>query len=381
MGRKDKALAEVKTDPYIELAQHLRTKNGIPWRTGISQGDRVEYFRGKDFITYFKDHPEQLNSLPGIEPLKPGRTIEIQVMEVYHQIVRRQLAIRASRLHKKPKPGRKRLVKWPKKLVYEQDQALDDDSFYCWTFDRPTSPWLWLGSALMALAVFLLCLFPLAPYSVKISVVYFSMGLLGLIFFILIFRAAIFSFIWVLLGRHFWILPNITSDELGIVESFQPLYAITVGDDGRELPAPQWYSRFGVGIFVATALYGLHEYAPDKGRVKTSLGQAHNSLLDFLNLHEPGMMKIADSGLNVSMNMSAAAVNATVNATDAGETAEEPRAESNLQPDPTLPEEDPSEAGEEEGNGEVDGEHDEAETGGAEGEAVWGEAGEQHTEL
>ena len=48
-----------------------------------------------------------------------GRTIEMQVMEVYHQIARRQLAIRASRLYTKPKPGRKKLVKWPKKLVYE----------------------------------------------------------------------------------------------------------------------------------------------------------------------------------------------------------------------------------------------------------------------
>ena len=32
-------------------------------------------------------------------------------------MIRRRLFIKADRLFKKPKPGKKRLVKWPKKLV------------------------------------------------------------------------------------------------------------------------------------------------------------------------------------------------------------------------------------------------------------------------
>ena len=83
-------------------------------------------------------------------------------------MARRRFFLRATRTHKKPKPGRKKLVKFPKKLVYEQDQSWDEDAFYCWTFDRPTSPWLWVGSLLLVVVVFLMCLFPLAPYSVKV---------------------------------------------------------------------------------------------------------------------------------------------------------------------------------------------------------------------
>jgi hypothetical protein len=36
------------------------------------------------------------------------------------EMARRRLFVRADRMYKKPKPGRKKLVKWPKKLLYEQ---------------------------------------------------------------------------------------------------------------------------------------------------------------------------------------------------------------------------------------------------------------------
>ncbi len=44
-------------------------------------------------------------------------------------------------------------------------------------YDLPTSPWLLIGSIGVAAGVVLLCLFPLAPYKLKIGVVYASLGL------------------------------------------------------------------------------------------------------------------------------------------------------------------------------------------------------------
>ena len=32
----------------------------------------MEFFRGKDFMAYFKQNPDKLDNIPGIEPLKPG---------------------------------------------------------------------------------------------------------------------------------------------------------------------------------------------------------------------------------------------------------------------------------------------------------------------
>lgn len=61
-------------DPFLEFAQFLRTKHGIEWRTGIAGGERVEYFRGKDFASFLKENSDKMEALPGIEPLKPGAT-------------------------------------------------------------------------------------------------------------------------------------------------------------------------------------------------------------------------------------------------------------------------------------------------------------------
>lgn len=56
-------------------------------------------------------------------------------------------------------------------------QKLSEEGFYAWTYDLPTSPWLLIGSIGLAAVVVLLCLFPLAPYKLKIGVVYASLGL------------------------------------------------------------------------------------------------------------------------------------------------------------------------------------------------------------
>ncbi len=49
-----------------------------------------------------------------------------------------------------------------------QEQAWDADGFYAWTYERPTSVWFYALSALMVVAVIAVCLFPLAPYRVKV---------------------------------------------------------------------------------------------------------------------------------------------------------------------------------------------------------------------
>lgn len=45
--------------------------------------------------------------------------------EVLHLLMRRGLIVRAERLYNKPRPGRKRLSKWPRKLApaHMQDQV------------------------------------------------------------------------------------------------------------------------------------------------------------------------------------------------------------------------------------------------------------------
>ena len=47
-------------DPVKRLAEKLRSKGGIEWRSAVLQDQRVEVVRGKDFGAYFRQHEDLL---------------------------------------------------------------------------------------------------------------------------------------------------------------------------------------------------------------------------------------------------------------------------------------------------------------------------------
>ena len=47
-------------DPVKKLAEKLRSKGGIEWRSAVLQDQRVEVVRGKDFGAYFRQHEDLL---------------------------------------------------------------------------------------------------------------------------------------------------------------------------------------------------------------------------------------------------------------------------------------------------------------------------------
>ena len=56
--------------------------------------------------------------------LLAGGDVDAQIKTLTQLLLRRGLIFRADRLYKKPKPGKKRLAKWPKKLVPVRDRDL-----------------------------------------------------------------------------------------------------------------------------------------------------------------------------------------------------------------------------------------------------------------
>lgn len=48
--------------------------------------------------------------------MRTGAPEEEGIREMMHLLMRRDLVRRTERFYKKPKPGRKRLTKWPRKL-------------------------------------------------------------------------------------------------------------------------------------------------------------------------------------------------------------------------------------------------------------------------
>ena len=62
--------------------------------------------------------------------LLAGGDVDAQIKTLTQLLLRRGLIFRADRLYKKPKPGKKRLAKWPKKLVPVRDRDLQVNTHY-----------------------------------------------------------------------------------------------------------------------------------------------------------------------------------------------------------------------------------------------------------
>lgn len=131
--------ASKSQDPLRVLADTLRSKGGVEWRSAVMADQRVEFIRGKDLAAHFREHPEQMQNYvskgtpvgsctcvllthihAAVQQFRAAgaalRTDQ-QIKELGELMIRRRLFIKADRMFKKPKPGKKRLVKWPHKLV------------------------------------------------------------------------------------------------------------------------------------------------------------------------------------------------------------------------------------------------------------------------
>lgn len=274
--------AKDKDDPLQALADSLREKKGVQWSVAKfeieGEGTRVEYFRGKDFARYFRAHPEKLP--PNLQ--KSGKPVEEQIIDLYQQLLKRGFITKTTRKFKKPKPGKKRLVKWPKTIEpFGPDVSWSEDAFYAWQYDRPTSVWFYVSSFLLVVVVVGACLFPLAPYWMRMTLVYFLMTLLACILSLILVRYVLFAATWIVTGRHFWLFPNMMSEEVGVFEAFKPVVSLEKPDASKY----QVLSRIATLVLSAGLVYMLYTHSPDQATMKAGAKKAHDSVLEFLDIY------------------------------------------------------------------------------------------------
>jgi hypothetical protein len=122
-----------------------------------------------------------------------------------------------------------------------------------------------------------------APYKVKLAVLYGAMGLLGILFALSVLRLAIFTAIWVLTGRSIWLLPNLYSDDVPIGAILSPVW----GEDKPKSGAgPPLLRRLAVAGATAALVMALYRATPEGKGVVNNLKGANKSILEMLNLHE-----------------------------------------------------------------------------------------------
>jgi translocation protein SEC62 len=288
---------DAANDPARALAYVLRGNKGPEARSARLEDSRVDYFRGKDLYRALKARPEIIDEyapkLTGVPtptaPTEKDRNKQITAMG--QELLKRGYFVKCDRVYKTPRPGRTKRVKFPK-FLHQVPRAAqtfteDGEGFYSWTYDQPMSWTFVIISFLVAFMVILMCLFPLSPIWFKKLILYFCLAILGLFFVVGVVRVFVFAVVWIVFGRHFWVLPNITSDEIPIDEVFSPMWAFDDLDaNGNVVGKISAINRLAAAGSAAAALAALYAIAPEKGSAIKSINRAHGSILDLFDLYD-----------------------------------------------------------------------------------------------
>ncbi|KAL2940780.1 Translocation protein SEC62, partial [Bienertia sinuspersici] len=95
-------------DVYLSFAEKVRDHKGLESRWAVLQETRVEYFRGKDFVGFLKNHPEIRDIL------ETDKNLEAE--DIANTLLKKNLIVRCDRVVKTLRPGKKKLSTWPAHL-------------------------------------------------------------------------------------------------------------------------------------------------------------------------------------------------------------------------------------------------------------------------
>ncbi|RKP10975.1 translocation protein Sec62-domain-containing protein, partial [Thamnocephalis sphaerospora] len=180
-------------------------------RTGVLNGKRAQYFKGKSAINALLR--ENYASAKG--PTVASRDDAEKVLE---QLLMHQFILRCDRGDAHSAGGRQ--------LQPHPLQAVQDDCYYVWLYEGSQLGTV-VGGLVLITVVFAGVMFPLWPQFMRDGAWYVSigvLGLLGLLLAITIVRLFFFLITYVVANPGIWIFPNLYED-VGFFESFVPLWA------------------------------------------------------------------------------------------------------------------------------------------------------------
>jgi len=207
----------------ITLCNFLRSDNGPSVREAIEMDKRVQYLKGEKLVNFMVE-PKKGSIWPKNLPKFKSRQEAIAVCK---DLCRYQF------IHRSEKRGKG-------DLIVSRVRDFDEAAYFTWIYEGDKSFSHVLTTILIAGFLFCVC-FPIWPNFLKTFVWYMSVSLLIFIFFLVVVRALLFLFVWIL-GFDCWFLPNLFDESLGFVDSFKPVVSF------EKTKAGQLYYRIGVAI-------------------------------------------------------------------------------------------------------------------------------------
>jgi translocation protein SEC62 len=180
-------------------------------RTGVMNGKRVQYFRGKSALNALLRDAYSKAKGPSVSSREDAQ-------HVLEQLLHHQFILRCDRTEAR--------IAGTRQLQPNPLQEIQDEYYYVWLYEGSQLGVLLGGLALVA-AVFAGVMFPLWPQVMRDGAWYVSvgiLGLLGLLVVITIIRLIFFIITYVVVYPGIWIFPNLYED-VGFIDSFIPLWA------------------------------------------------------------------------------------------------------------------------------------------------------------
>ncbi|KAI5334461.1 PREDICTED: translocation [Prunus dulcis] len=289
----------IQKDVFQLFAEKVRDHKDLVSRWAVLQETRVEYFRGKDFVRFLRNHPELKDIL------ESDRNLEAE--DIADVLLRKNLLVRCDRVVKTLRPGKKKLSTWPAHLEIFPDQVFsENDAFFAWTFVKRRPLWQTLLSFFWPVVTLAICLFPVYPHRCKLLILYSCLGVLLLFLSLLVLRGAIFGALYIILGKRVWFFPNILAEEATLRELFR------FWPQKDEEERPKWTTRVFYAAVGVLVILLLRHHAPDEAARARYQKRVSNIIDDVLEWSP----RLALSGMMENLQP-------VVNATEASNATEE----------------------------------------------------------
>ncbi|KAL6199718.1 hypothetical protein ACLB2K_029501 [Fragaria x ananassa] len=240
-----------KQDEFQLFAEKVRDHKDLESRWAVLQETRVEYFRGKDFVSFLRNHPELKDIL--------GSDRNLEAEDIANILLRKNLLVRCDRVVKTVRPGKKKLSTWPAHLeIFSEQGFSENDAFFAWTFVKRRPLWQTLLSFFWPVLTLAICLFPVYPHRCKLLILYSCLGVLVLFFSLLGLRGAIFGALYIILGKRVWFFPNILAEEATLRELFR--FCPQKDEEER----PKWTTRMFYAVLAVLVILLMRHHAPDE---------------------------------------------------------------------------------------------------------------------